>query len=317
MKILIADKFPKHWQEVLKLNKHEIVFDPALDENALKDAQAKENAAVIIVRSTKVNAAAIDAGNALKLVIRAGAGYDTIDTAHATEKGVAVCNCPGTNSIAVAELAIGLLLSLDRRIPDNVADFRAGKWNKNEYSKAKGLCGRRLGVIGLGNIGREVAKRAEAFGMKIMGFDPYLDRSLIKGFEVTMAEDILELAQACDAITVHTPAGEKGFYNDKFFSVMKDGAYFINTSRGSLVDEAALIKAVREKNIRAALDVYQNEPKADAKEFFDEMTKEPNIYGTHHIGASTEQAQDAVAELTVKIIDTFAKDGAFIHRVNK
>ena len=269
MKILIADKFPKQWMEVLKMNKHEIVFDAALDENTLPAAQAKENAAVIIVRSTKVNAAAIDAGKALKLVIRAGAGFDTIDVNHAKAKGVAVCNCPGTNSIAVAELAVGLLLSLDRRIADNVADFRAGKWNKNEYSKAKGLYGRRIGIIGLGNIGREVARRAASFGMKIMAFDPFFDfsnRELLKGLEVTKAEDILELAKVCDAVSIHTPAGEKNFYSTKFF---------------------------------------------------DEMTKEPNIYGTHHIGASTEQAQDAVAELTVKIIDTFAKDGTFLHQVNK
>ena len=317
MKILIADKFPKQWMEVLKMNKHEIVFDAALDETTLSAAQGKENAAVIIVRSTKVNAATIDAGKNLKLVIRAGAGFDTIDVNHAKAKGVAVCNCPGTNSIAVAELAMGLLLAMDRRIPDNVADFRTGKWNKNEYSKAKGLYGRRLGIIGLGNIGREVAKRAAAFGMKIMGFDPFFNHDLYKGYEVTKAEDILELAKVCDAISIHTPAGEKNFYSTKFFDAMKDGAYFINTSRGSLVDEAALIKAVRAKGIRAALDVYQNEPKADAKEFLDEMTKETAIYGTHHIGASTEQAQDAVAELTVKIIDTFAKDGAFLHQVNK
>jgi D-3-phosphoglycerate dehydrogenase len=317
MKILIADKFPTQWMEVLKMNKHEIIFDAALDENTIPAAQKKENAHIIIVRSTKVNAAALDAGNALKLVIRAGAGFDTIDVNHAKTKGIAVCNCPGTNSIAVAELAMGLLLALDRRIADNVADFRSGKWNKNEYSKAKGLYGRRLGIIGLGNIGREVAKRAAAFGMKIMAFDPFLNKDLIKGMEITMAEDILELAKVCDAITVHTPAGEKNFYSAKFFDAMKGGAYFINTSRGSLVDEPALIKAVRTKGIRAALDVYQNEPKADAKEFFDEMTKETAIYGTHHIGASTEQAQDSVAELAVKIIDTYARDGKFLHQVNK
>lgn len=317
MKILIADKFPKHWTEVLKQNGHEIVSDPALDENTLTAAQAKEGAAVIIVRSTKVNAATIDANANLKLVIRAGAGYDTIDTAHAKDKGVAVCNCPGTNSIAVAELAMGLILALDRRIAGNVEDFHNCKWNKTEYCKAKGLYGRTIAIIGLGNIGREVAKRAAAFGMKIIGFDPYLNKDLIKGFEVKMYEDLYELAKEADVVTIHTPAGEKNLYNEKFFNAMKDGAYFVNTSRGSLVDEAALIKATHDKGIRAALDVYQNEPKADAKEFIDAITKEPNIYGTHHIGASTDQAQDAVAELAVKIIETFAKEGTFLHQVNK
>lgn len=317
MKILIADKFPKHWQEVLKTAGHEIVFDAALDENTLTDAQKKEGAAVIIVRSTKVNAATIDASANLKIVLRAGAGFDTIDIAHAKTKGVAVCNCPGTNSIAVAELAMGLILNLDRRISDNVADFRSGKWNKTEYSKAKGLYGRTIGIIGLGNIGREVAKRASAFGMKIVGFDPFLNADLIKGFEVKMVKDIFELAKLSDVVTIHTPAGEKGFYGEEFFAAMKEGAYFINTARGSLVNEGALIKAVNEKGIRAGIDVYQNEPKADAKEFNDPINQVKNIYGTHHIGASTDQAQDAVAELGVKIIETFAKDGTILHQVNK
>ncbi|MDR0952787.1 MAG: phosphoglycerate dehydrogenase [Elusimicrobiota bacterium] len=317
MKILIADKFPPHWMEELKKSGFDIVFDAALDENTLSDAQAKENAEVIIVRSTKVNAKTIDAAKNLKLVIRAGAGFDTIDTAYAKEKGVAVSNCPGTNSIAVAELALGLILSLDRRIADNVADFRAGKWNKSVYSKAKGLYGRTIGIIGLGNIGREVAKRAAAFGMKIVGFDPYLNKDLIKGMDIALVDDILELAKQSDVISVHTPAGEKGFYNEAFFNAMKAGAYFINTSRGSLVDEAALIKAVETKGIRAGIDVYQNEPKADAKEFIDPITKVAGIYGTHHIGASTDQAQDAVAEMAVEIIKEFAKSGNFLHQVNK
>lgn len=317
MKILIADKFPSRWTEVLKKNGHEIVSNPALDENTLPEAQKTEGAAVIIVRSTKVTPAAIDASASLKLVVRAGAGFDTIDTAHAKTKGVAVCNCPGTNSIAVAELAMGLILSLDRRIADNVADFRAGKWNKSEYSKAKGLYGRTIGIIGLGNIGREVAKRAASFGLKIVGFDPFLNKDLIKGMDITMTEDLLDLAAKADIVTVHTPAGEKGFYGEKFFGAMKQGAYFINTSRGSLVDEAALMKSTKEKNIRAGLDVYQNEPKADAKEFADAITQDKNVYGTHHIGASTDQAQDAVAELAVHIIEEFGKTGKFLHQVNK
>ncbi|WP_424244529.1 D-3-phosphoglycerate dehydrogenase [Elusimicrobium posterum] len=319
MKILIADKFPQHWTNVLKEKGFEIVSDPALDGDTLTPAQAKEKAQVIIVRSTKVTAATIEASADLKLVIRAGAGYDTIDTAKAKEKGVAVCNCPGTNSIAVAELAMGLILSLDRRIADNVEDFRAGKWNKNEYSKAKGLYGRTIGIIGLGNIGREVAKRAQAFGMKIVGFDPYANKELIAPFNVTLVDDVYELAKLSDVVTIHVPntAGAQGFYDDKFFAAMKDGAYFINTSRGGLVNQEALIKAMNEKNIRAGLDVYANEPKADAKEFVDPITKEKNVYGTHHIGASTDQAQDSVAELTVKIVETFSKEGTFLHQVNK
>lgn len=319
MKILIADKFPQTWVNVLKEKGYTVVLEPALDGDTLPQAQKKEEAQIIIVRSTKVNAAAVEASPNLKLIIRAGAGYDTIDTAKAKEKGIAVCNCPGTNSIAVAELTMGLILNLDRRISDNAADLRAGKWNKNEYSKAKGLYGRTIGIIGLGNIGREVAKRAQAFGLNVLGFDPFVKEEDAKKLDITLATDVYSLASQSDIVTIHVPntAGSQGFYDDKFFNAMKDGAYFINTSRGTLVNQDALKKACEEKNIRAGLDVYENEPKADAKEFNDPINKVPNIYGTHHIGASTDQAQDAVAELTVKIVEWFKLNGTFLHQVNK
>ena len=164
MKILIADKFPHNWQEVLAQN-NQITFAPKLDENTLPN-EIKDNE-ILIVRSTKVTPAVIDAGTALKLIIRAGAGYDTIDTAYAAKKGIAVCNCPGTNSLAVAELAMALMLALDRRIYNNVRDLRDGKWNKSEYSKARGIFGKKLGILGFGNIGKAVAKRAAAFGLEI------------------------------------------------------------------------------------------------------------------------------------------------------
>ncbi len=319
MKILIADKFPKHWTEVLQKQGYEIVSDPALDENTLPAAQATQNAEVIIVRSTKVNAAAIGAGANLKLVIRAGAGYDTIDIATAKDKGVAVCNCPGTNSIAVAELAFALILALDRHIADNVEDFRAGKWNKALYSKAKGLYGRTIGVIGLGAIGRAVITRAQAFGLRVIGYSRSLTDERAKELGITRAADIYDLAAKSDIVTLHLPAGadSKGLYDAKFFAAMKNGAYFINTSRGSLVKQADLINAIKEKNFLVGLDVYENEPKADAKEFIDPITKERNVYGTHHIGASTDQAQDAVAEMAVEIINTFKDKGEFLHQVNK
>jgi D-3-phosphoglycerate dehydrogenase len=318
MKILIADKFPSHWTEVLKKDGYEIVSDPSLDGEALSAAQAKENADIIIVRSTKVLSATIEASKNLKLIIRAGAGYDTIDAAKAAEKGIAVCNCPGTNSIAVAELAFALILAIDRHIADNVEDFRAGKWNKSLYSKSKGLYGRTIGIIGLGNIGRQVAKRAQAFGLKVVAYSVDLTPQAAQTLNVAQAKDIYELAKQSDIITVHMPgsADTKGLLDDKFFNAMKDGAYFVNTSRGSLVKQEALIKAVKEKGILAGLDVYENEPKADAKEFNDPIIKERNIYGTHHIGASTQQAQDAVAELAVKIINVFKNEGKFLHKVN-
>lgn len=317
MNILIADKMPAKWIDILKSAGHNVTYNAALDENTL--AGATENNEIIIVRSTKVNANTINGAAALKLIIRAGAGVDNIDVPAATAKKVAVCNCPGTNSIAVAELAMGLMLALDRRIYDNVADFRAGVWNKTEYSKSKGIFGSTLGILGLGNIGREVAKRAQAFGMNVIGFDPFFSDEGFKNNNITKVADVYELAAKADVITVHMPDTKdtKGMFNKKFFAAMKDGAMFINTSRGGLVISEDLIEAVNNKKIRAGLDVYANEPKADAKEFNDPITQVAGIYGTHHIGASTEQAQEAVSELAVKIVATFAAEGTFLHQVNK
>ncbi len=317
MKILIADKFPSHWKEVLAQQGHQITDNPALDENTLPAAIADNE--VLIVRSTKVPAPVIEAGKDLKLIIRAGAGYDTIDTAFAAQKGIAVCNCPGTNSIAVAELTMGLMLALDRRLYHNTRDLHAGIWNKSEYSKSKGIFGRTLGIIGLGNIGKEVAKRAQAFGMKVVAYDPYDKPELFTSLHITPEPDIYTLAGLCDVITVHLPDTPQthGIFNKKFFDAMKDGATFINTARGGLVVTKDLVEAIKNKHIRAALDVYETEPKANDKVFdFSPFQGADNFYGTHHIGASTDQAQDAVAQRAVEIINEYAASGKFLFRVN-
>ncbi len=316
MKILIADKFPKHWLEVLQKN-YSVTYEPSLDDITLP-ANIKDND-VLIVRSTKVKKDTLEAAEGLKLIIRAGAGFDTIDTAFAKQKGIGVCNCPGTNSLAVAELAMGLLLALDRRIYDNVKDLREGKWNKSEYGKARGLYGRTLAVFGIGNIGRQVAKRAAAFGMSIAAYDPYAAQSVFESIDAKKYDDIYAMAAEADAITVHLPDTEetKGMFDKKFFDAMKDGAIFVNTARGSLVVTKDLREAVKTKKIKAALDVYENEPKAADvifdKSLFDDA---PTLYGTHHIGASTDQAQDAVAEMAVEIVERYAKTKEFLHKVN-
>lgn len=316
MKILIADKFPENWQRVLAQG-NLITFAPKLDENTLP-AEIKDNE-ILIVRSTKVTPAVIDAGTALKLIIRAGAGYDTIDTAYAVKKGIAVCNCPGTNSLAVAELAMALMLALDRRIYNNVRDLRDGKWNKAEYSKAHGIFGKKLGILGFGNIGKAVAARAAAFGLEIYVYDPYAKDEVLAQFNVKRLNDVYELAKTADIITVHLPSTEetKGLFNKKFFDAMKEGAYFINTARGNLVNTKDLVEVLKAGKIRAALDVYENEPKA-TDTVFDKTVFEglENFYGTHHIGASTDQAQDAVAEMVVQIVNAYAKDKTFLHKVN-
>jgi D-3-phosphoglycerate dehydrogenase / 2-oxoglutarate reductase len=313
MKVLIADKFPENHIQTLRNAGFEIINEPKAGENDIPNIV--KDAEFIVVRSTNVNAAAINAGNNLKIVIRAGSGYNNIDVAAATSKGVSVSNTPGKNSIAVAELAMGLIISLDRKIPDNVKDFNAGVWNKAKYSKAEGLFGKTLGIIGVGNIGKEIAKRAQAFGMKVIGYDVFKS----EGLGIEYIDDVEKLISTADVITLHVPANPqtKGMFNEKLFDLMKKGAMLINTSRADVIDEDALIKAVKEKGIVAGVDVFKGEPEGKDGAVTSKLQNVDGIYVTHHIGASTEQAQDAVAEETIKIILEYKNTGKVLHCVNK
>jgi D-3-phosphoglycerate dehydrogenase len=313
MKVLIADKFPEKYIEELKNLDLEVIYNPKLGENDLPEA-AKE-VDILVVRSTVVNEKTINESKNLSLIVRAGAGVNNIAIAAANKKGIYVSNCPGKNAIAVAELTIGLMIALDRWIPDNVIDFRNGIWNKEKYSKAQGLYGRTLGIIGVGNIGKEVAKRALALGMNVYG----KDISRIEGVAIKDFSEMDQLLPMCDIVTVHLPLTDqtRNLFDQKMFSYMKDGALFINTSRAEIVDEDALLWAVENKKIRAALDVFKDEPEGKSGTVSSKLQSNPNIYVTHHIGASTEQAQNAVAEETVRIIKDYLTSGVIAHWVNR
>ena len=265
---------------------------------------------VLVVRGTKVPEAVLAAG-ALKLVVRAGAGYNTIDVAAASRRGIYVSNCPGKNSIAVAELAFGLILALDRQIPDNVAALRQGQWNKSAFSKARGLYGRTLGLIGLGQIGREVALRAKAFGLPVVAWSRSLTADAARQLGVQRMDSPVAVASAADIVSLHVAlnAQTRGLIDALFFAAMRPGAYFINTARAEVVDQTALARAIEQKGIRAGLDVFADEPTGGTGEFADSIAKLPGVYGTHHIGASTEQAQEAIGAETVRIIRTFLQTG--------
>lgn len=318
MKILIADKFEAFGIAELKKIATEVTCEPDLKDATLTKRVAEFDPAVLIVRSTKVNADTLQAGKQLKVVIRAGSGYDTIDVAAAKQRGIKVSNCPGMNAVAVAELVMGHMINLDRRIADNVAELRAHKWNKKEFSKARGLKGSTLGIVGLGRIGMEVAKRALAFDMHVLWYDVVPN---LKGPDHPKARrvELDELFKQSDYVTLHVPgAGDtKHLINAQRLATMKPHAAIINTSRASVVDEPALIAALKEGRIRAAaVDVYENEPAADAKTCESPLANLPNLYGTHHIGASTEQAQTAVAEETIRIVQEFKRTGKVINCVN-
>ncbi len=319
MKVLIADKFEKVGIDGLKDLGCTVVSEPEVKADALPELMRKVDPHILIVRSKKVNGDTLRAGAALTLVIRAGAGIDTIDVNAASDLGVFVSNCPGKNSIAVAELVLGLLLACDRRIPDQVAELRQNKWNKASYSKARGLYGRTLGIVGLGQIGREVALRARAFGMRVVAWSRSLTHEEANRLGIAYAQTPLDVARDSDAVTIHVAANAetKNLVNAEFLGAMKPGAYLINTSRGSVVDEAALQQAARDKGIRVGLDVFQNEPAGGAGEFSTPLAQSPGVYGTHHVGASTEQAQVAIAHEVIRIVQSFQSSGEVPNAVNR
>ena len=319
MKVLVADKFEKVGIDGLKDLGCTVTSEPDVKADALPGLIRQIDPHILIVRSKKVNAEALRAGTALTLVIRAGAGIDTIDVAAASELGVFVSNCPGKNSIAVAELVLGLLLACDRRIPDQVADLRLGQWNKGNYSKARGLYGRTLGIVGLGQIGREVAQRARAFGMRVIAWSRSLTHEEAERLGISYAQTPLEVAREADAVTINVAANAetRNLVNAEFLGAMKSGAYLINTARGSVVDEAALQQAVRDKGIRAGLDVFQNEPAGSTGEFSNPVVQSAGVYGTHHVGASTDQAQVAIAHEVIRIVQSFQSSGEVPNAVNR
>ena len=319
MRILIADKFDPAGIDALQNRNFELFFEPGLSAEDLPARQAEVSAEVIVVRSTKVTCEAIEASQELSLIIRAGAGYDTIDLDAASAKGVFVANCPGRNSLAVAELAWGLILACDRRIPDQVADLRQGAWNKKEYSKARGLAGRTLGIIGTGQIGRAMIQRAHAFDMNVAVWGRSLDEETAQKLDVTHCKNLINLAKMSHVVSVHVAAvpETRHIINDKFIDAMRDGAILINTSRGSTVDEDALRRGIREKGIRAGLDVFAKEPSGGQGEFTSEIVKEPGVNGTHHVGASTDQAQESTAMEVVRIATSYRDTGDVPNCVNR
>jgi len=319
MKVLLADGLPDAAVQLLEAAGDEVTRMPDLDADTLPEHIAGFE--VLIVRSTKVTAAALDAADSLGLIVRAGAGTNTIDCDRAAELGIFVCNVPGKNALAVAELTIGLLIAIDRHIAAGTADLRAGSWNKKAYSKAAGLFGCRMGIIGVGDIGIATAARASAFGLDVVAVakpgrsDASLARAEAAG--ITFVDSLDELLQTSDVVSLHVPGSPdtKGMVDAAFLAQMKDGAILLNTSRGDVVDESALIDAMESRGLRAGLDVFAGEPGSGRADFDSDLAKHPNVVGTHHVGASTGQAQAAVTDGTIDTVQAY-RAGAPINCVN-
>ena len=310
MNILIADSLDDTAVEQLRAAGDEVVLAQGLTAETIPDHIG--DAEVLVVRSTAVTAAAIDSGKRLALIVRAGAGTNTIDTAHAAANAVLVCNVPGRNAIAVAELAFGLLLSIDRHIADTTAELRAGTWNKSAHSRAQGLYESTIGIIGLGEVGLAMAERAVGFGMRVITEKkdrPKSIRKRCKQLGIELVPDRATLLAESDVVSVHVPgnASTQRMIDAEFLAAMRDGAVLINTSRGDTMDAEALIAAMDSRGIRCGLDVYPDEPAGGTGVFESDLARHPSVVGTHHIGASTSQAQRSIAEGTVEVIDSYRR----------
>ncbi|SHH32395.1 hydroxyacid dehydrogenase [Thermosipho atlanticus] len=296
MRIHVNDPLDKLAMEKLKASGYEVTEGHLEKEELIKEMP---NINVLVVRSaTKVTADVIEAGTDLKIIARAGTGLDNVDVEKAKEKGIKVINTPGANGISVAELAIGLMIACARHIARGTIDLKEGKWTKKEL-KGHELYKRTAGIIGFGNIGKEVAKRLLAFDMKVLAYDPFVK-------ETDLNVEIVELERIfkeSDIITIHVPLNEqtKHLINKEAFDAMKDGVIIINAARGGVVDEKALYDALVSGKVYAAgLDVFEVEPPTD--ELRKKLLELPNVVVTPHIGASTVEAQLRVGQIIVNKI---------------
>ena len=318
MRILFSDGLSEAAVERLRAGGDVCILKPSVTAEDLPAHVAGFD--VLVVRSTRVTAEAIEAGTNLGLVVRAGAGTNTIDCQRASQLGVFVCSVPGRNAIAVAELTLGLMFAIDRHIADAAADVRAGQWNKKAYSKARGLHGATLGIIGMGAIGLEVARRAAACGLRVVAEDkprPHDVRQRISDIGVQALPDRASVLAASDIVSLHVPGGPEtaGMVDAEFLAAMKPDSVLINTARGEVVNEGALLAALDSTDMRAGIDVFADEPATGDGPVDSALARHPKVIATHHIGASTRQAQEAVAEGTAEVIEAY-RSGSVINCVN-
>lgn len=291
-KIFVADPISSKGVEALEADGlFEVLVKTGLNEEALKPL-LKESVALIVRSQTKVTETLLKAAPALKVVGRAGVGVDNVDVDAATEQGIVVMNAPDGNTISTAEHAFSLLLSVARNIPQAHASMKAGEWDRKKYEGVE-LYHKTIAILGMGRIGTEVARRALAFGMKVLVYDPYLSKSKASALQVELVETLEELLPRADFVTVHMPLTEetRHMIGGREMALLKPGVRMINCARGGLIDEAALAKSLADRRVAAAaLDVFEEEP----LEATSPLRNFSQLVLTPHLGASTAEAQELV-----------------------
>ncbi len=313
MKVLISDKTDPICGETLK-------SFPGIDveerggmspEQLLQEIPGYE--ALVVRSATKVTAQVIAAGTKLKAVGRAGAGVDNIDIQAASERGILVMNTPGGNANAVAELALGMMFALTRKLLSTAEGMKAGRWEKKGYQGGE-LVGKTLGLVGIGQVGARVARKAAALDMRVLAYDPFVKAEQAQEMGAELCE-LDRLYGQSDYISLHLPRNEQtaGMINGDAFERMKPGVFLINCARGGIVVEADLLQALEQGRVAGAgIDVYEKEPPEDWS-----LAEHPAVIATPHIGAATGEAQVLVAQMIGRQIGQYLSEGKVVHSVNQ
>jgi D-3-phosphoglycerate dehydrogenase / 2-oxoglutarate reductase len=311
MKVLVSDNLSPKGIEILKNAGLEVDLKPGMKPEELKSCIG-DYQGLIIRSATKVTAEIVDAAKKLMVIGRAGSGLDNVDRTAATKKGVVVMNTPGGNTITTAEHTIALMVSLARQVPQATMSMKAGKWEKKKFMGME-LFNKTLGIVGIGNIGREVAKRMQSFGMKVIAYDPFLNEDMAKTMGVEKV-DLQELFKRSDIITVHTPLTPETKYliNKDTIKIMKPGVRLINCARGGIINEKDLYEALVEGKVAGvALDVLEKEPPENNL-----LLSLDSVICTPHLGASTQEAQENVAVAVAEQVVDYLIHGTIRNAIN-
>lgn len=315
MKILVACELPAAALEQVRSLARDVAYQPHMTPQELRDSLV--DVGVLVIGHLPVSSETLARATALQMIVRAGCGRGNVAVEEASAAGVFVTHCPDKHAEAVAELTFGLMLALDRRIVDNVLSLREGRWARNELADARGLAGRTLGILGYGPVGRLVARRARAFDMRVLAWAARLTAECPPEPEVEFCNWPRELARQSDIVTVQAIEDEGELLVDAaFLQNMADGAYVVHVGHPGAIDEAALAKAVQERHLRLALDVFSSEPAADTGRFRCGLCDLPGVIGTPHIGALTEQARQATADEAVRVVRLFMVSGEVVNCLN-
>jgi len=315
MKMLVACELPAAAVDQLKTLSSTLIYRPTITTAELREAIA--DVGLLIVGHTRVSPDIVARARTLQMIIHAGPGPGDVAFPEASNQGVFVCDCPDQQATAIAELTIGLMLALDRRLVDNAVALREGRWTRSEFHDARGLAGRTLGILGYGPVGRLVARRAHALDMRVVAWSPSLP-ACPPDSHVEFCNWPRELARVADVITVHALSDDDRavLVDAEFLERMSVGAYLVHVGHPGAVDEAALATAITQRQLRVALDVFISEPAAEQARFRSRLCEMPNVIGTQHIGPLTEQARQATADEVVRIVRAFVVSGDVVNCLN-